>query len=188
MAVTFRPLSPPTDEEMLALHGLNPGYRVERLPDGALFVSPNGTLGSVRNVELTFQLAAWQRTRRDGLILESSAGFSLPDGSLFSPDGSYLCAERIESLTKQQREQIFRGAPDAAFEIVSKSDSRRQQLNKAAAYARNGSALVVVIDPYRRVVDVWRGGVREELGEVAEVDCAPVMPGFVLDVAAILTA
>jgi Uma2 family endonuclease len=188
MSVTFRPLSPPTDEEMLALHACNPGYRVERLADGALFVSPNGAQGSARNIELSGQLRDWRRSLRLGKVFDSSAGFVLPDTSLFSPDGSYVSAERWERLTPAESEKYFRGAPDAAFEIVSKTDSREQQLAKAAAFAQQGSRLVVVIDPFRRAVDAWRDGVHEPLGDVAQVDCDPVMPGFVLDVAAILEA
>ena len=76
----------------------------------------------------------------------------------------------------------------AAFEVLSKSDSREQQLAKAAAFAQQGSRLVVVIDPFRRAVDAWREGVHTSLGDVAQVECDPVMPGFVLDVAAILEA
>jgi Uma2 family endonuclease len=188
MSVTFRPLSPPTDEEMLALHERNPGYRVERLADGALFVSPNGARESARNIELSGQLRDWRRAVRRGKVFDSSAGFVLPDTSLFSPDGSYVSAERWESLTPAESEKYFAGAPDGAFEIVSKTDSREQQLAKAAAFARQGSRLVVVIDPYRRAVDVWRDDFYTALGDVAEVDCDPVMPNFVLDVAAILEA
>ena len=50
-----------------------------------------------------------------------------------------------------------------------------------------GVRLVVLIDPYRRRVHVGRRGDGEprDLGDVASVDCGDVMPGFVLDVAAI---
>lgn len=186
MAVVFRPLSPPDDAEMLALHGLNPGYRVERLADGSLLVSPNGALGSARNAELTRQLGNWHHARRTGKIFDSSAGFVLPDRSLFGPDGAYVSEERWSVLSRARQEKYFTGAPDAAFEVVSQSDERAQQLAKCASFARQGSALVVLIDPYRRTVDVWREGAHAELGDIAELDCAPVMPAFVLDVAAIV--
>jgi hypothetical protein len=140
MAVTFRPITPPDDDELMLLHELNPGYTVERLPDGALLVSPNGASGGMRNVEMSFQLRSWERRVRCG----------------------------------------------PAFEIVSRTDLREAQLAKCGAYVRNGSALVVLIDPYRRRVDSWRDGVHVALGEIAELDCEPVMPGFVLDVSSIL--
>jgi Uma2 family endonuclease len=186
MAVTFRPISPPDDDELMLLHELNPGYTVERLPDGALLVSPNGASGGMRNVEMSFQLRSWERRVRCGPTFDSSTGFRLPDTSVLSPDGAFVRADRWEPLDRKERERYFAGAPDAAFEIVSRTDLREAQLAKCGAYVRNGSALVVLIDPYGRRVDSWRDGVHVALGEVAELDCEPVMPGFVLDVSSIL--
>jgi Uma2 family endonuclease len=188
MAITFRPINAPDDDELMRLHELNPGYTVERLPDGALLVSPNGAAGGMRNVELSFQLRAWQHRARHGPTFDSSTGFRLPDTSVFSPDGAFVRAERWEPLSRAERERYFNGAPDAAFEIVSRTDLREAQLAKCVAYARNGSALVVLLDPYRRRVDRWLNGVHESLGEVASLDCEPVMPGFVLNVREIFEA
>ena len=63
-------------------------------------------------------------------------------------------------------------------------------MKKIRAYLRNGVRLVVLIDPYRRHVYAGRAGDEEphDLGDVDSVDCAPAMPGFVLDVAAIRDA
>ena len=186
MAITFRAVTAPDDDELMLLHELYPGYTVERLPDGALLVSPNGSAGSMRNVELTYQLRSWERRVKCGPTFESSAGFRLADTSVFSPDGAFVRSDRWEPLSKIQRERYFNGAPDAAFEIVSRTDLREAQLAKCESYVRNGSPLVVLLDPYRRNVDVWRAGRHTPLGDVASLDCTPVMPEFVLDVAAIL--
>jgi len=59
---------------------------------------------------------------------------------------------------------------------------------KCEAYARSGSPLVVLLDPYRQNVDRWLDGVHESLGKIASLDCAPVMPEFILDVDSILDA
>ena len=64
----------------------------------------------------------------------------------------------------------------------------RRSSRRACSYVRNGSALVVLLDPYRRRVDRWLDGDHAVLGTVAQLDCAPVMPGFVLDVSSILEA
>ena len=186
MAVTFRPITPPNDDELVRLHELNPGYTVERLPDGALLVSLNGAAGGIRNAELSFQLRAWERRVRCGPTFDASTGFRLPDTSVYAPDGAFVIAGRWDPLDRDERERSFAGAPDAAFEIVSHTGSREVQLAKCLAYARNGAALVVLIDPYRRAVDCWRDGVHEPLGAIAELDCEPVMPSFVLDVTTIL--
>ena len=188
MAITFRPLSPPTDEEMLALHDLNPGVRVERTADGRLLMSPTSAQGGYRNALLTGQLLAWSLRTAYGPTFDSSAGFLLADSSLFAPDGAFVSKERWKSLTAEQRDQYFSGAPDAAFEIVSKSDDPLDQRKKCELFARNGSRLVVLIDPYRRSVERWLDVEFEALGDVATLDCAPIMPGFILDVRAILLA
>jgi Uma2 family endonuclease len=188
MAVTFRPLSPPTDEEMLALHALNPGYRVERLADGRLLVSPTGARGGARNAELTGQLYVWCRKIRLGKVFDSSTGFVLPNGALYAPDGAYVSEARWSALTWAESERYFAGAPDAAFEIISRTDDRPETEAKCESFARHGSALVVLIDPYAPNVDVWRNGARTELGTIDQFDCAPVMPDFLLDVEAIRSA
>ena len=188
MAITFRPVTVPDDDELMLLHELNPGYTVERLADGALLVSPNGAAGGMRNVELSFQLRSWQRRTKHGPTFDSSTGFRLADTSVFSPDGAFVRAERWEPLNRDQRERYFDGAPDAAFEIISRTDLRNEQLMKCEAYVRNGSALVLLLDPYRQRVDRWLDGVHEDLGKIASLDCAPVMPDFVLDVDSILDA
>jgi len=186
MAITFRPITAPDDDELMLLHELNPGYTVERLPDGRLLVSPNGAAGGMRNVELSWQLCGWERSAHHGPTFDSSTGFRLPDSAVYSPDGAFVRADRWEPLDRAQRERYFAGAPDGAFEIVSRTDLRAEQLAKCLEYARNGSALVVLIDPYRRCVDRWLNGAHVPLGDVAQLDCAPVMPGFVLDVRTIM--
>jgi Uma2 family endonuclease len=186
MAITFRPIAAPDDDELMLLHELNPGYTVERLADGALLVSPNGAAGGMRNANLALQLGLWERRARCGPVFDSSTGFRLPDTSVFSPDGAFVRAERWQPLSRAQRERYFDGAPDAAFELVSRTDLRAEQLMKCEAYARSGSALVVLLDPYRQNVDRWLDGVHESLGKLASLDCSPVMPGFVLDAGSIL--
>jgi Uma2 family endonuclease len=188
MAINFRPVTSPDDDELMLLHELNPGYTVERLADGRLLVSPNGAAGGMRNVELSFQLRSWERRAGCGPTFDSSTGFRLPDTAVFAPDGAFVRSERWDPLTRDQRERYFSGAPDAAFEIVSRTDLRDDQLAKCVAYVRNGSTLVVLLDPYRRRVDRWLHGDLAELGDVESLDCDPVMPGFVLDVSSILDA
>ncbi|MEA2687433.1 MAG: hypothetical protein QOD51_40, partial [Candidatus Eremiobacteraeota bacterium] len=156
MAINFHPVTAPDDDELMLLHELNPGYTVERLADGALLVSPNGAAGGMRNANLTLQLGLWERRAKRGPTFDSSTGFRLADTSVFSPDGAFVRSERWEPLSKVQRERYFDGAPDAAFEIVSRTDRREAQLGKCESYVRNGSPFVVLLDPYRGFVDVWR--------------------------------
>src|SRR5665213_2506119 len=163
---------PPDDDELMLLHEINPGYTVERLPDGALLVNPNGASGGMRNAHLSFQLVSWSARSRCGPTFDSSTGFRLPDTSVLSPDGAFVRADRWEPLDRKQRERYFAGAPDAAFEIVSRTDLREAQLAKCGAYVRNGSALVVLVDPYRRAGP--ENLLFVQLGELADEEHAPL--------------
>jgi Uma2 family endonuclease len=186
MAVDFRPLVPPTDDELRALDRLNPGVTVERHADGTLLVSPNGFRGSGRTGELYYLMRVWRHQTGDaGRITDASGGYRLPSSAVYAPDSAYVRAERLVGLTGEQLEKFIDGCPDAAFEIVSESDSLRAQRAKCEHYVAAGSALVVLIDPYRRTVARWLHGSLVDTADAHAVDCGPVMPGFILDAAAL---
>lgn len=159
----------------------------ERFADGTLLVTPPaGWKSDAGNTQLTWQIVSWVKAGNYGLAMGPMGGVHLPDGSLFAPDATYISAARWAKADHELR--FAHAVPDAAFEVLSKSDRVRTTMKKIAAYLRNGVRLVVLIDPKRRKVYVGREGDAEahDLGDVAGVDCSPVMPGFVLDVAAIV--
>ncbi len=176
-----------TGEEMQALERRYATFVFERFADGRLLVTPPaGWQSGTMNTELTRQVANWARERDRGVVMDSSGGVELPDGSLFAPDTTYIAQERWECADRSRT--FAEAVPDAAFELLSTSDRVRTTVRKIRAYLRNGVRLVVLIDPKRRHVYVAheRDAQLRDLGDVPRVDCAPVMPGFVLDVAAIL--
>jgi Uma2 family endonuclease len=119
------------------------------------------------------------------MVIDSSGGFNLPDGSLFAADTTFVARNRVP----ERRRTFPVIVPDAVFELMSKSDRVKTTMKKILAYLRNGVSLVVLIDPYRRHVYVGRAGDAApcDLGDVDSLDCSPAMPGFVLDVAAVLS-
>ncbi|MDP9104507.1 MAG: Uma2 family endonuclease [Candidatus Eremiobacteraeota bacterium] len=159
----------------------------ERFADGTLLVTPPaGFFSGGRNAELTRQVANWARAGDRGIVIDSSGGFNLPDRSLFAADTTFVARNRVP-----ERDRTFPViVPDAVFELMSQSDRVKTTMKKIRAYLSNGVALVVLIDPYRRRVYLGRAGDAEptDLGDVERVDCSPGMPGFVLDVAAVIGA
>jgi Uma2 family endonuclease len=158
----------------------------ERFADGTLLVTPPaGFYSGSRNAELTFQIVRWAREGDRGIVLDSSGGFNLPDGSLFAADTTFIARSR--ALPPESERTFPVVVPDAVFELLSKSDRVSTTMKKIRAYLRNGVRLVVLIDPYRRRVYAGRAGDEEprDLGDVESLDCSPAMPGFVLDVAAV---
>lgn len=175
------------DEELIELsQRYDDLLTFERFADGTLLVSPlAGWRPSGRDAEIVRQVANWVRRGDRGLVLGGTGGVHLPDHSLFGPDATYVSRERFERMDKSRT--FAETVPDAAFEVLSPSDRVRSTLKKIDAYLRNGVRLVVLIDPMRLKVYVGREGdeAPRDLGNVDELDCSPVMPGFVLDIAAI---
>ncbi len=199
MAITLRPADwrtlesateivpphPVGDDLLAALNRRYEPVGIERFGDGTLLVSPPpGFRTGMKNGELFGQVWLWNRRTRSGVVSESGGGLKLPDGAVLAPDVTYVSHERWRGASAATYPLVV---PDAAFELLSPSDRLRTTRKKIAAYLRNGVRLAVLVDPLRRRVHVGREGDTDarDVGEIAMLDCSPVMPGLVLDVAAV---
>ena len=190
MAISLKHPTPLTDEEILELGRYNPGYQFERNVKGELVVTPAGGKSSRCSGEVFGQLRDWNRTRA-GVVFDSSAGFRLRDGSLLSPDASWVPGERWDRLTVSEQQGFPPFCPDAVFEITSPSDRIDDLHAKMQAYLANGARIAVLVDPENRVVFTYRTRmIRHQPGhEMIEtpyekhttVSLDPELPGFVLD-------
>ena len=70
-----------------------------------------------------------------------------------SPDASWISAERIASLSPEDRSKYWRVCPDVVIEILSDSDSWPTLFLKLEMYERSGARFAVAIDPYKRRVE-----------------------------------
>jgi Uma2 family endonuclease len=175
-------LRPVSDDELLALSERNPGYHFERSADGRLIVSPTGSRSGAREAELVGQLRDWNRKSGHGYVFSPSTGFSLSDGALFSPDASWVHGDRWEALTPEQREGFAPLCPDAVFEIRSRAQAVEELRAKIHSYIANGARIAVLIDPYRRAVEVYRPSSQPKVHEQAErVRLEPELADFELD-------
>jgi Uma2 family endonuclease len=182
MAILLDLLRPVTDEELLRLSERNPGYQFERTAEGRLMVSPTGGESGRRSLEVAYQLRRWNDRKALGVVFDSSTGFRLPDGSVLSPDASWVRRERWEALSREEREGFVPLCPDAAFEVRSSSQTPEELREKMRAYLRNGARIGVLIDPYTRTVEVYRPANEPERHEGPDrVVLGPELPGFVLE-------
>ncbi len=191
MAVEIDPGRFVSDDELVALQREHDPLGFERFGDGTLLVTPpTGGAGSRRNVRLTRQVDEWAEATGLGFAFGPDGGFAFPDRAMLAPDATYVARERWLALSDDEQDSFARVVPDAVFELFSKSDRMTSTRKKIATYLRHGVRLVVLLDPYARRVYVGHAGEAgmRALGDVAGVDCAPVMPGFVLDVARIFAA
>jgi|ERR1700729_2456578 len=182
MAITLHLLKPVSDEDLLELSQRNL-YQLERRRDGALIVTMVGKASSARTADLTAQVASWSQGPCAGPVFGSSAGFHLADGSVLSPDTSWMQPERWETLTRPQQEGFPPLCPDAVFEIRVPTDAIEELHAKMRLYLDNGARLAVLIDPFDRFVELWRPE-REPDHFAGEhwVAMDPELPGLVLEV------
>jgi Uma2 family endonuclease len=187
MALAYNPLKYYTDAEIAELSRLNPHVRFERSAGGDLIVAPptGGNTGR-RNVALLAQLSAWNQKHRLGEVFDSSTGFGLPDGALFSPDASWVESRRWARLTDEQREKFPPLCPDVVFELTSPSDVPRVISDKLEMYLKNGAQLAVLINVEERIVELHRRNAVDRRSNPALVSLEPELPGFTLDLANIL--
>ena len=122
-----------------------------------------------------------------GELLESSSGFTLPNGAVRSPDISWISPERLIGLDDEEREKFAHVCPDFVVKIRSKSDSRQYVLEKMKEYIENGTRLGWMIDRFDRKVYIFRkdGSVSTEDFNAA-LSGEDVLPGLIVDLGTLL--
>jgi Uma2 family endonuclease len=92
------------------------------------------------------------------------------------PDVAYISNERLRPLSDSEVE-LPPLAPDVAVEILSPGDRRIDINDKIDVYLRSGSALVIVVDPKQRVVELHDLAGTLVLDEGGTIEHA-ALPGF----------
>jgi Uma2 family endonuclease len=171
MQSTVHLVHPISDDDLVRFARENPGWCVERAGNGSLRMSPTFAAGGAKNAELTYQLVAYAK-RYGGVSFNSNVGFTLPDDSVFSPDGSWISDARWATVPEDVRDSYTPIVPDIWIELRSKIDRVVELKAKLEVVRSFGAAFVLLIDPYERTT--WSQGQ------------AP--PEFALDLAAIYDA
>jgi Uma2 family endonuclease len=176
-------LNPPlTDAEFEALCFSSEWFRFERTREGEILMHPpTGALTGDGNSEVTLQLRTWWKTHRRGRTFESSTGFFLPDGSMLSPDASYVLPKKLKGLNKDDLTGFPYLCPDFVIELLSKSDSVPKAREKMERWLENGVALGWLIDPYKKKVYVYEPGRKASAVSGKAVRGTGPVEGFSLD-------
>ncbi|HZO92745.1 MAG TPA: Uma2 family endonuclease [Candidatus Baltobacteraceae bacterium] len=158
-----------TDDELRRLSRLNPEYGFERSASGKVVVSPPaGNESSRRTALLCLQVEEWNAAGPRGHTFESSAGFTMPDGSVLSPDVSWIARSRYEELSPDERDGFGRICPDLVIEVQSPSDSKKRLIEKLRAFRRFGARVALLFDARTGVVVLDDDGERT-LGRIDAV-------------------
>jgi Uma2 family endonuclease len=156
MHATVHLTHPISDSDLERFSRENPGWQVERDGSGSLVMSPTFAAGGAKNAELTWQLVGFAH-RYGGRAFDSSAGFTFPDGSVLSPDGSWIREDRWAELSNARRESFAAIVPDVWIELRSRMDSVVRLQAKLKIVRAFGAGYVLMIDPYERTT--WSEGV-----------------------------
>lgn len=121
-----------------------------------------------------------------GRAYATGTGFKIesdPD-TVRAPDAAFVSRDRVAEVGLVKG--FWPGAPDLAVEVVSPGETHAEVVEKSLAWLDAGCPMVLVAEPQRRVVTVYRS--REDIriltGDEA-VDGADVVPGWRLPVAGI---
>ena len=173
-----------TEEDFFDLCQHNPTLRLERNADHEIvFMPPAGAESSHTSGEVFFQLKLWNRREQLGYVFESSAGFTLPDDSVRSPDASWVAKAAYEALPEQQRLRFPPVCPAFVVEVRSPSDGLAPLRRKMEAYLANGVQVGFLLDPTAETATIYRPSQPpEELqGFDRTLSAEPALPGFELD-------
>lgn len=134
-------------------------------------------------VQLAFAAAlrTWARNRGD-VGTEWRFRIAPPGAAVrpLVPDVAYVAFERLRGLRGRDLD-VPQLAPDVVVEVLSSDDKRPDVDDKIATYLAAGSALVVIADPQRAVVELHD---RAHTTALAAPDTVahPALPGFTLGV------
>ena len=166
LPIRLRLEKPLTDLELMRFCTVNEMVRVEREANGELvLMSPTGLEGSSWNSELITELNLWARQDGRGKVFDSNGGFTLPDGSMRAPDAAWVSWRRWNSVPREEQKRYGRVSPEFVIEMRSESDRLPLLQEKMRLWIANGVELAWLIDPQRRVVEVYRPGEEPEVHE-----------------------
>lgn len=155
--------------------------RVERDANGDLIVmTPTLGTASIYTSYINRVLGNWAEEDGRGYVLDSNGGCQLSDGSVLLPDAAWVLASRWSPAPIE--EDVPAPCPDFVIELRSKTDKLLPLQKKMQTWIANGAQLAWLIDPRRKVVEIYRPGraMEPQEGHSAAYGEEPV-GGFVLE-------
>lgn len=160
--------------------------RIDRKPyleyiDGEVVakVSPEAK-HSLLQVDFSVYFQGIARPRRLGRAF-TEMRFTFAGRSIL-PDVAFVIAEHIRFDEDGEVASVIPTPPDIHVEILSPDKRLRRTREKLAHSTANGCPLGILVNPYRKWIELYRGGVAEMLPADGEIDFAPVLPDFRLAV------
>ena len=162
----------------------NPDLRLELTATGELVtMAPAGFESSKRNANLTIDVGIWNRQTKQGEVLDSSGGFTLPNGAVRSPDVTWIEKSKLVNVSGIAFPPVI---PDFVIELRSATDRLKTLQDKMLEYRTNGVRLGWLIDPQQQRVEIYRLEQEVEiLQSPTTLSGEDVLPGFILNLSTI---
>ena len=184
IVLRLHPVIKLTEEEFATFCEQNREVRIERRCTGELeLMSPTKGYTGNHEAEVVMQLGVWARQDGSGVFFGPTAGFTLVNGAMRSPDASWILKSRLAEMTPEDENRFMPICPDFVVEVRSTTDRLSTLQDKMDEYMESGARLGLLIDPLQKRVHIYRPGTRVEVYENPEtVSVDPELPGFVLNV------
>lgn len=173
-----------TAEELLRLP--DDGKRRELVRGDLREMAPAGNEHGHIAGEIFGELRNYVKANELGRTYAAETGFKIasePD-TVRAPDAAFVSRGRLEEVGSV--EGFWPGAPDLVVEVVSPGDTHAEVVEKSLAWLDAGCRMVLIAEPKRKVVTVYRS--REDIRILTTdeaIDGADVVPGWQLPVAEI---
>jgi len=143
-----------TAEELLRMP--DDGSRYELVKGELRNMVPAGNKHGYLALEIASELRSHVKANNLGRVYAAETGFKLasdPD-TVMAPDAAFVSRERLDEVGETSG--YWPGAPDLVVEVVSPNDRHSDVVEKALAWLEAGCRMVLVADPERRTVTVYR--------------------------------
>jgi len=174
-----------SDEEFFIFCSENTNHiRIERDSNHQIILMPpTGSLIDSFNVKLSTQVELWNQKEKTGITFGSSAGFTLPDDAVFSPDIAWMRSEKWNNVPIGNKQKFAHVCPDFVIELKTPSDNLKYLRNKMQKWIENGCLLAWLINFDNKTVFIYRedGTIDKVTGFDNTLSGEDVLPGFDLN-------
>jgi Uma2 family endonuclease len=182
--VVLRPGPEFTEDDFFEFCQEHSLLRIERNSEGEVIImAPVGFESGFIELEVAAQLREWAKKDGRGVVAGPTAGLTLLDTSVLSPDVCWIPIGRLKAVPRRQRQKFPPLVPAFVVEIRSPSDRKKDLQEKMQTYLGNKVELAWLIDPQSNSVIIYSAD-REnptELREPERVLGEGPVAGFVLE-------
>jgi Uma2 family endonuclease len=171
-----------TAEDLLAMP--DDGDRYELVRGELRKMPPSGHVHGHVAMNFGSPLKVHVNARQLGRVYAAETGFKLASNPdlVRAPDVAFVSAERVGEVGDV--DGYWPGAPNLAVEVVSPNDIYTEVEEKVFDWLEAGTKGVVVINPRKRVVTVYRSRTSIVVLAMGEtLDCGDVVSGFSIAIA-----